>query len=419
MWNKIHKYFIVEIKMELIPRKEYLRQLEDFRDKQVIKVITGVRRCGKTTLMRLFKEKLRQSGVSEDAIVTLNFEDFDTVPLTEPKVLHDYLKSKLIPGKTVYFFLDEIQHVKEFPRVLDSLYIREGTDLYVTGSNANLLSSEIATLISGRYVEIKMLPLSLKEFIEGQTRERSLAENYRRYLEQSAFPYALALESEQAVRTYLEGIYSTILVKDVMLRKKVADVGVLESVTRFLFDSIGSLMSTKKIADTLTSQGRRVDAKTVERYIAALTESFVLYEARRYDISGKAQLARYEKYYLVDLGLRRVVLGNRAMDVGHTLENVVYLELKRRGYEVYVGKAGDTEVDFVAKNEKGLQYIQVSATVRDEKTLARELRSLQLIDDNYPKLLLTQDEDPAADFDGILRMNALEWLVGDTSSVGT
>ncbi len=399
--------------MELIPRKEYMEQLESFRDKSLIKVITGVRRCGKTTLMSLFKDKLRQSGVPDKAIVSINFEDFDSQELTEPKALHDYLKSKLIPGKMVYFFLDEIQQVKDFPQVLDSLYIRQGVDLYITGSNANLLSSEIATLISGRYIEIKMLPLSFSEFVGAQKKERSLAENYRMYLEKSAFPYALAMDTPNMVRAYLEGIYNTIFVKDVMQRKAIADPGLLESVARFLFDNIGSLVSTKKIADTLTSLGRKVDVKTVEKYVAALTESFILYEARRYDIQGKEQLARLEKYYLVDLGLRRVLLGNRAMDVGHVLENVIYLELLRRGFEVYVGKVADTEVDFVAKNENGLRYIQVAATVRDEVTLARELRPLKKIQDSYPKLILTLDEDPTADFDGICRTNALQWLIGN------
>lgn len=400
--------------MEFIPRKEYMEQLESFRDKALIKVITGVRRCGKTTLMSLFKDKLRQSGVPDEAIVSINFEDFDSQELTDPKALHDYLKSKLIPGKMVYFFLDEIQQVKDFPQVLDSLYIRQGVDLYVTGSNANLLSSEIATLISGRYIEIKMLPLSFSEFVGAQKQERSLAENYRVYLEKSAFPYALAMDTPNMVRAYLEGIYNTIFVKDVMQRKAIADPGLLESVARFLFDNIGSLVSTKKIADTLTSLGRKVDVKTVEKYVAALTESFILYEARRYDIQGKEQLARLEKYYLVDLGLRRVLLGNRAMDIGHVLENVIYLELLRRGFEVYVGKVADTEVDFVAKNEKGLQYIQVAATVRDEATLTRELRPLQKISDSYPKMILTLDEDPTADFDGICRMNALQWLIETT-----
>ncbi len=400
--------------MEFIPRKEYMEQLESFRDKALIKVITGVRRCGKTTLMSLFKDKLRQSGVPDEAIVSINFEDFDSQELTDPKALHDYLKSKLIPGKMVYFFLDEIQQVKDFPQVLDSLYIRQGVDLYVTGSNANLLSSEIATLISGRYIEIKMLPLSFSEFVGAQKQERSLAENYRVYLEKSAFPYALAMDTPNMVRAYLEGIYNTIFVKDVMQRKAIANPGLLESVARFLFDNIGSLVSTKKIADTLTSLGRKVDVKTVEKYVAALTESFILYEARRYDIQGKEQLARLEKYYLVDLGLRRVLLGNRAMDIGHVLENVIYLELLRRGFEVYVGKVADTEVDFVAKNEKGLQYIQVAATVRDEATLTRELRPLKKIQDSYPKLILTLDEDPTADFDGICRMNALQWLIETT-----
>lgn len=397
--------------MELIPRKEYLRQLRSFREKQLIKVITGVRRCGKTTLMKLFINELKLSGVEDDQIVQVNFEDYDAIELTEPKALHAYLKSRLQPGKTVFFFLDEIQNVPDFQRVIDSLYIREGVDIYLTGSNGTMLSSDLATLLTGRYVEIKMLPLSFAEFVEGSHAAGALGEQYRRYLEVGSFPYALSLPNGEAVRIYYEGIFNTILLKDLLQRMKLSDSSLLISICRFLFENVGSIVSPKRIADYLTTHGRKCDVKTVDKYMTALTDCFVLYEARRFDIHGKAELARLEKYYLVDLGLRRTVLGNKAMDVGHTLENVVYLELLRRGFEVYVGRVEETEVDFVAKSAEGFQYIKVSATVRDADTLARELRPLRNIQDNYPKLLLTLDDDPDMDYDGIVRTNVLGWLL--------
>ena len=380
--------------MELIPRKDYLRQLRTFRDTQLIKVITGVRRCGKTTLMTLFINELKAGGIEDERIVRINFEDYDAIELTDPKALHAYLKSKLQPGKTVYFFLDEIQNVSDFQRVIDSLYIRDNVDIYLTGSNGTMLSSDLATLLSGRYVEIKMLPMSFGEFVEGTHANGSLS-----------------LPNAEAVRTYYEGVFSTILLKDLALRLKLSDTSLLLSICRFLFENIGSLVAPKRIADYLNAQGRKCDVKTVDKYLNALMDCFVLYEARRFDIHGKAELARLEKYYLVDLGLRRTVLGNKAMDVGHTLENVVYLELLRRGFEVYVGRVDQTEVDFVAKSADGYQYIQVSATVRDPDTLARELRPLQNIKDHYPKLLLTLDDDPDMDHDGIRQCNALEWLL--------
>lgn len=397
--------------MELIPRKDCLRQLRTFRDTQLIKVITGVHRCGKTTLMTLFINELKAGGIEDERIVRINFEDYDAIELTDPKALHAYLKSKLQPGKTVYFFLDEIQNVSDFQRVIDSLYIRDNVDIYLTGSNGTMLSSDLATLLSGRYVEIKMLPMSFGEFVEGTHANGSLSKSYRRYLEVGSFPYALSLPNAEAVRTYYEGVFSTILLKDLALRLKLSDTSLLLGICRFLFENIGSLVAPKRIADYLNAQGRKCDVKTVDKYLNALMDCFVLYEARRFDIHGKAELARLEKYYLVDLGLRRTVLGNKAMDVGHTLENVVYLELLRRGFEVYVGRVDQTEVDFVAKSADGYQYIQVSATVRDPDTLARELRPLQNIKDHYPKLLLTLDDDPDMDHDGIRQCNALEWLL--------
>jgi predicted AAA+ superfamily ATPase len=278
-----------------------------------------------------------------------------------------------------------------------------------------MLSSEIATLISGRYVEIKMLPLSFREYVLATGDNDNLGAKYREYIQGSSFPYSLELkDNPSALHDYLEGVYHTIVVKDIAARKKISDTMMLESVTRFVFDSIGSQLSTKKIADTMTSSGRKIDVKTVERYLEGLMESFIIYQAKRYNIRGKQYLKTLEKYYVVDIGMRYMLLGTSGTDVGHILENIVYLELLRRGYEVYIGKIDELEVDFVARGNKGVQYIQVAASVRDENTLSRELASLQRISDNYPKVILTLDEDPEADYDGIRRINALDWLVGKT-----
>ncbi|MBR4743853.1 MAG: ATP-binding protein [Oscillospiraceae bacterium] len=403
---------MAQIRLE---RKEYLEKLAGFRDKQLIKVVTGVRRCGKSTLLEIYQDYLRANGVEEKQIVSINLEDFDLYALREPAALHAYIKERLIPGKMTYVFVDEIQHCTDFPAVIDSLYIRKNVDIYLTGSNAYMLSGEIATLISGRYVEIKMLPLSFGEYVRAAGDKTNLAGKYREYVQSSSFPYVLELkEQPYAVRDYLEGVFNTIVVKDIAARKRIADTMMLESVTRFVFDSIGSQLSTKRIADTMTSSGRRIDVKTVERYLEGLMESYIVYQAKRYNIRGKQHLKTLEKYYAVDVGMRSMLLGTSGTDVGHILENVVYLELLRRGYDVYVGKIDELEVDFVAKNRRGTEYIQVAASVRDESTLSRELASLQRISDNYPKTILTLDEDPEADYEGIRRINALEWLIGET-----
>lgn len=397
----------------LIQRKEYLEKLIAFRDKQLIKVITGVRRCGKSTLLELYQNYLKEKGVEERQIISVNFEDYDFIELRDASKLYAYLKNKIIENENSYIFLDEIQHVENFPQVVDSLYIKQGVDIYITGSNANMLSSEIATVLSGRYVEISMLPLSFREYVFAVGSEGGLSKRYREYLESSSFPYALELRNRpKEIKMYLEGIYNTVVVKDITARKKIADTMMLESVTRFVFDNIGNPLSTKKIADAMTSNGRKIDVKTVEKYLSALTESFILYKASRYNVKGKQHLKTLEKYYTVDIGLRYVLLGKRATDVGHILENVIYLELLRRGYDVYVGKVEDSEVDFVAMDENGATYFQVAASVRDEKTLLRELASLQKINDNYPKYILSLDDDPEADYNGIRRINALDWLMG-------
>ena len=397
----------------LSERKEYFEKLIAFKDKQLIKVVTGIRRCGKSTLLEMFRDYLLKNGVLPEQIISLNFEDFDNEELCDARKLYAHIKEHSVPDKMNYIFLDEVHHIEDFPKVVDSLYIRKNIDLYITGSNAYMLSSEIATLISGRYVQIEMLPLSFKEYVSSTGSEADLARKYTSYLENSSFPYALELaDHPKELRDYLEGLFNTIVVKDISLRNKITDPMMLRSLLRFLFDNIGSPLSSKKIADTMTSEGRKIDVKTVEKYIDALMESYVVYEARRYNIKGRQYLKTLEKYYVVDIGMRYMLLGSRSTDVGHILENVVYLELLRRGYDVYVGKVDELEVDFVAVDSKKTTYFQVAATVRDESTLKRELAPLQSINNHYPKLILTLDDDPEADYEGIRRVNALNWLMG-------
>lgn len=407
----MNKDQINKIDSQKIPREEYFERLRNLKHKKLIKIVTGIRRCGKSTVLDMFKEELLSNGVEENQIIFINFEDYENKSLRNPESLYNYIKQRLT-SKMNYIFLDEIQRVEDFPEVVDSLYIKDNVDLYLTGSNSSLLSSEIATLISGRYVEIKMLPFSFKEFVKATNQTENLSSAYRQYIETSSFPYVLELlQTPQEITAYLEGIYNTILVKDIIDRKKIADSNVLKSVTQFLFDNIGSELSSKKIADTLTSNGRKSDSKTIEKYVTSLEESFIVYRANRYNIKGKEYLKSLEKYYVADIGLRNFMLGKKSMDIGHILENVIYLELIRRGYSVYIGKIDDMEIDFVAQNQHGNIYIQVAATVRDENTLKRELRSLQAVKDNYPKMLLTLDDDPEADYDGIIRKNALDWLM--------
>ncbi|MCL2078719.1 MAG: ATP-binding protein [Oscillospiraceae bacterium] len=396
----------------MIMRNEYLGQLISFRDKQLIKVITGIRRCGKSTLLELFRDELRKSGVCEQQIIAINFEDADFENLMERKALHSYIKKNLIPDKMNYIFLDEIQHVDEWQRTVDSLFIKNNCDVYITGSNAYLLSGELATLLSGRYVEIKMLPLSFFEYMSAMPDRTDLTRKYNMYLQNSSFPYTLELNRPKDIRAYLDGIYTSVVLKDVVKRKKIADVSALESVIRFMFDNIGNPCSAKKIADALTSGGRKISTHTIENYLSALCDSFILYKTRRYDIKGKQHLKTGEKYYVADIGLRYYLLGAQRADMGRALENIVYLELLRRGYDVRIGKVGAAEVDFVATNENGVVYYQASLTVRDERTLARELAPLDCISDHNPKYLLTMDEDPNVSHNGIRQINALDWLLG-------
>ena len=396
----------------MIPRDEYLNFLLRFKNQQLIKVISGIRRCGKSTLLELFREYLLNNGVDKEQIIFINFEDLEYEELQDYHKLYNYVKSKMIPDKMNYVFLDEIQHVKNFEKAVDSLFIKKNADIYITGSNAYFMSGELATLLSGRYVELKMLPLSFSEFCTGTPDSISVSEKYRLYIENSSFPYVLRYENDyRDVREYLLSLYNTILIKDIVERYKISDIMLLESVVRFVFDNIGNQLSVSKIANTIKSDGRNISTKTVDKYLQALVDSMMIYQANRYNIKGKQYLKTLEKYYVVDIGLRYALLGQRGYDVGHILENVIYLELIRRGYDVYIGQVGELEVDFVAMNDNGSEYFQVSASVRDEKTLERELKSLQKINDNYPKYILTLDDDPVCDYDGIKKINALDWLL--------
>lgn len=399
--------------MKRIERHNYLQKLIAFKDKKLIKVITGIRRCGKSTIMEIYRDWLVAHGVMQEQIIYLNFEDYDYFELRDPRKLYAYVKPLIQQEKMTYIFFDEIQHVTDFPDIINSLNLKPTVDLYVTGSNAYMLSSEIATLLSGRYVEIAMLPLSFKEYAEGIGGTDHLPQTYIKYVSKSSFPYTLELDTENEISDYLNAVYNTIVVKDIMSRNKLSDVMMLESVIRFTADNIGNILSTKRIADLMSADGRKIDQKTVEKYLSTLCESFFLYEVKRYNIKGKQLLKTLGKYYLVDIGLRRMLLGSRSFDAGRILENIVFLELLRRQKKVYIGKMDNLEVDFVAIDENDITYYQVAATVRDEKTLKRELASLQQIKDQYPKYILTLDEDPTADYHGIKRINALKWLMGE------
>ncbi len=337
----------------------------------------------------------------------------DYEELCDYKILYKYVKERITDTDQYYIFLDEIQHVPQFEKAVDSLYIKDNTDVYITGSNAYFMSGELATLLSGRYVELKMLPLSFREYVSAQTvSSKSKEELYRDYIYNSSFPYTVMLPNRKNILEYLDGLFNTVVLNDIVERKKIADVAMLKSVIRYLFDNIGNVCSVKKIADTLTSAGRKISNHTVENYLSGITDSLLMYRVGRYDIKGKKYLKLLDKYYLSDIGLRYYLLGMASVDQGHILENIVFLELKRRNYEIYVGKNGKLEVDFVAVDPQGYtEYFQVSYTIRDEKTLRRELQSLETISDHNPKYLLTMDQEPPVSYNGIRQLYVLDWLL--------
>ena len=393
----------------MIERSEYFEKLKKWKDKDLIKVVTGIRRCGKSTLFELFIEYLKTIGIEENHIISINLENPDN-DFENYKDFYKFIKQQIKDEKQYYIFLDEVQNVPEFQKAVDGLYILKNVDVYITGSNAYVLSGELATLLTGRYIEIKMYPLSFKEYIEYYQKDAD-EKIYLNYINRSSFPYALKLENETEIDDYLDALYNTIILKDVAQRRKIADTSMLKTVTKFMFNNIGNCLSIKKIADTLTSDGRPISVHTVENYLDALVESYVFNKVPRFDVKGKQYLQSGEKYYATDVTMRYALLGRRNVDAGHMLENIVYLELIRRGYKVYIGRTGEKEVNFVAENKEGFTYFQVAYTTREQSTLERELTPLQEINDHYPKYILTMDIDPIADFDGIKKINVLDWLV--------
>lgn len=399
--------------MPLIQREQYLEFLRRHKDQDVIKVVSGVRRCGKSTLFELFKQELLASGVKANQIISINFEDLEYEPLQEHHALHEYIVERLISDTPMYVFLDEVQHVPQFEKVVGSLFIKPNVDIYITGSNAYFMSSDIATLLTGRYVQVEMLPLSFKEFHSVYS-QQSLSDMdiYNLYIEHSSFPRLVHVEDDESIDEYLESILNTVVLKDIVTRLKITDVPLLLDIIKYLLANIGSLINPTKIANTLTSYGRKTDNKTVEKYLQGLKDGLLIYEVDRFDVKGKALLQRNAKYYVVDSAFRKFLLSRTDSDRGHILENIVYLELVRRGYRVYVGHLQNGEIDFVAKKPHRLEYYQVSYTVMEDTTLRRELSPLEQLDDNYPKYLLTMDVLHKTDnHNGIEQKNVLDWLL--------
>ena len=401
-------------------RKEYLEQLKAWKDEQVIKVVTGILRCGKSTLLSQYQQQLKTTGITDEQIVSVNFEELEYEELLDYRKLYSYLKERLCAEKTTYIFLDEIQKVPSFEKVVDSLYVKPNVDIYITGSNAYMLSGDLATLLTGRYVEIKMLPLSFREFlcITGMDAERGLAE----YLRDGGLPYIAVMDRTAGkVETYLEGIYNTVIVKDIEDRqarkesnpdkRKITDILLLKTIAKYLASVAGNPVSVRSITNYLTSNGRKISPNTVSDYVEALTESFIFYPAERFDIVGKQVLQTNRKLYIVDLGLRNHILPRRQYDLGFSLENIVYFELLRRGYRVMIGKVGSTEVDFVAEKQGVYVYFQVTADMTAQKTFERELRPLTLIRDNYEKIVLTNDRLTLGNYNGIQVKNLTDWLL--------
>ncbi len=404
-------------KVKQLDRPDYIQWLMKWRDKQIIKVVTGVRRCGKSTILEMYQNYLIQNGVYRKQIITINFEDLEYEELLEYKSLYQYVKKSLNPERMNYIFLDEIQHVKQYEKAVDSLFLRENCDVYIIGSNAWFMSGELATLLTGRYVELRMMPLSFKEYCQGLSGLNypfSPNELLKRYIETGSFPYVLRyVYGKQEAKEYMNGIFNTILLNDIVKRLRIADVNMLEAVIKFMMHNIGNRTSPTTIANTLTSNRKKIDQKTVDRYIRGITDSLLLYEARRYNIKGKQILTTMNKYYACDIGIRNMLVRGQETDIGHILENLVYLELRRRYPEVYVGQLGaNGEIDFVTIENGTPNYYQVSQTTLDENVLNRELAPLRRIKDNYPKYLLTLDDVfGEMNYDGIQKLNILKWML--------
>jgi predicted AAA+ superfamily ATPase len=398
----------------LIQRWLYIDILIDWKDSEFIKIITGIRRSGKSTLFLLFQNYLKENGIKNEQIQTINFEDANFTHLLEWKALHDHIQSKLVLDKKNYIFLDEIQNVTDFQKAVNSLRLKKNVDLYLTGSNSHILSGELTTLLAGRYVEIKMLPLSFKEYLCVYPFNKTIQDKYADYIHNSSFPASLEFIKEQQwnndkIRLFLENIYNAVVLKDIVSRYNFKNIIRLESIIKFMFDNIGNEISVKRISDILKAEKISIQPRDVNMYIDAMLTSFILYKTDRYDVRGKQILKTNAKYYVADIGLRYYLLGKEG-DEGHILENVVYLELLRRGYKVFIGKVDNAEVDFVAIKDGKIKYYQVAHSIENQDTLARELKSLSAIHDHNQKFILTTNAGGQS-FNGIEYINVFDWLI--------
>lgn len=400
----------------MIERKIYMDKLLAYKDTEFIKVITGIRRCGKSSLLKLFQEKIIQDN-SKASIIYMNFESFEFDEIINYKDMYNEIKKRIKKGQKNYILLDEVQRVKEWEKCVNSLQVDFNCDIYITGSNAYLLSSELSTYLSGRYIEIKMLPLSFKEFLEFSKKENdeSIEDKFNEYIKYGGMPGVIVLNNEEDLYdNAIKGIYNTVFMKDVVERNKLVDATLLEKILKFLMSNVGSLISAKKVADYLTSQGTKITHNTIINYLTMLENSYIIYRVPRYDIKGKEVLKTLEKYYIVDTGIRNVILGFNNLDLGHIIENIVYFELIRRGYDVKVGKKDSLEVDFVATKSNDKRYYQVTLSMLDETVRNRELKPLKDIKDNYEKTIITMDKLYAnTSEDGIKIKYLIDFLMED------
>lgn len=404
----------------MVQRKEYLEKLIEWKDDDVIKVVTGIRRCGKSTLLMQYQDYLKSIGIEENQIIAVNFEELEYEELCDYKKLYAYIKDRLVADKITYIFLDEIQKVPSFEKVVDSLYVKPNIDIYITGSNAYMLSGDLATLLTGRYVEISMLPLSFSEYMQLSDKDKESA--FADYIKYGGLPFVATMDrTDDKVDTYLEGIYNTVIVKDIEDRqkrqesnsdkRKINDIPLLKTIAKYLSSVIGSPVSLRGITNYLVSSGRKISANTVSNYVDALIESFIFYPAERFDIVGKQLLKANKKYYMVDLGIRNHILPRKYYDLGFSVENIVFFELLRRGCKVTIGKYQENEVDFVAEKRGEFTYIHVTADMVSESTFDREMKPLYAIQDNYEKIVLTLDKLTVGNYDGIKVVNVIDWLL--------
>jgi len=399
----------------MIRRSSYLQRLLELKDQNLIKVVTGVRRSGKSTIMEAFKNELIESGVAKQNITFLKVEERENLHLTEWSVLYDEIYKSVSVNKKHYVFLDEVQLVKDFEKLINALFSKKIIDLYVTGSNAYLLSSELATLLTGRYIAINVQPFSFVEYSLAYSNEKNTDRLFRQYINSSSFPEAVTLAhiSQNLENAYLQSVYDTVVIKDIAQRYKLRNLHNLHRIISFVFDSVGSYISPTNIAAELSKKSSKVIShNTIIKYLEFLTNSYIIYPASRYDIKGKELLTTNQKYYVVDLGLKNITTTNKFdADLGHKLENVVYFELLRRGGKIYAGKNNDKEIDFVVqKSNNERAYYQVAFTVNDEKTFEREISAFRSIRDNYPKYLLTLDFDNTS-IEGVQKINVIDWLL--------